>query len=166
MFYCKSIKLKKIIKPLHLIPLLLVILLASCSGGALFDQTAHIIKGHWYKDNPRKFEVTVPDSLTNYNFYLSVRHSTDYRYSNLYLFLQTRFPNGHITRDTLQLILADNAGRWLGKGWGSVKEDQILLKHNLRFPLKGTYDFTIWQAMRADTLKGIQDIGLRIVRTK
>lgn len=165
MFNSKSLILKKILKPFHIIPLLMVLLLASCSGGVLFDQSAPI-KGHWYKDNPRQFEVAVPDSLAVYNFYLNVRHSTDYRFSNLYLFLQTRFPNGHITRDTIQLILANNEGKWLGKGWGSVKEDDILLKHNLKFPLKGKYDFTIWQAMRADTLKGIQDIGLRIVKAK
>jgi gliding motility-associated lipoprotein GldH len=157
-------KLNKIVKPFNLIFVLLVMLLASCSGGVLFDQTADV-GGHWYKDNPKDFDVTVKDSLATYNFYLDVRHSTDYRYSNLYLFLQTRFPNGHLTRDTLQLILADNAGKWLGKGWGSVKEDQILLKHNLRFPLKGNYEFTIWQAMRADTLKGVRNIGLRIVRS-
>lgn len=156
-------KLKKIIKPSYVIPLLLMMLMASCTEGVLFDQTAQI-GGHWYKDNPRVFEVTVPDTLTGYNFYLNVRNSTDYQYSNLYLFLQTRFPNGHITRDTLQLILANNAGKWLGKGWGSVKENQILLKRNLRFPLTGKYKFKIWQGMRADTLKGIADIGLRIVR--
>lgn len=157
-------KVKRIIKPLNLIPVLMVMLLVSCSGGVLFDQTANV-DGHWYKDNPKDFEVTVPDSLTTYNFYLNVRHTTAYRYSNLYLFLQTRLPNGHITRDTLQLILANNAGKWLGKGWGSVKEDQILLKRNLRFPMKGNYEFTIWQAMRADTLKGVRNIGLRIVRS-
>ncbi len=157
-------KLKKIVKSIYLIPVLLAMLLVSCSEGVLFDQTAQV-NGHWYKDNPREFNVTVSDSLATYNFYLNVRHSTDYRYSNLYLFLQTRFPNGHLTRDTLQLILADNTGKWLGKGWGSVKEDQILLKHNLRFPLTGNYRFTLWQAMRADTLKGIRDVGLRIVRS-
>ncbi|MBE0649318.1 MAG: gliding motility lipoprotein GldH [Bacteroidales bacterium] len=156
--------MKRIIKPLNVIPVLLVMLLVSCSSGVLFDQTANV-DGHWYKDNPKDFEVMVPDSLTTYNFYLNVRHTRDYGYSNLYLFLQTRFPNGHITRDTLQLILANNAGKWLGKGWGSVKEDQILLKRNLRFPMKGNYEFTIWQAMRADTLKGVRNIGLRFVRS-
>lgn len=157
-------KLKKIFKPFNLVPVLLAMLLVSCSGGVIFDNSANV-NGHWYKDNPKEFEVMVPDSLATYNFYLNIRHTTEYRYSNLYLFLQTRFPNGHFTRDTLQLILANNEGRWLGKGWGSVKEDQIILRHNLRFPLKGGYKFTIWQAMRADTLKGIQDIGLRIERT-
>jgi len=157
-------KVKKTINPFYLIPVLLAILLVSCSHGVLLDQTTNV-NGHWFKDNPKEFDVTISDSLTTYNFYLNVRHTTDYRYSNLYLFLQTRFPNGNLTRDTLQLILANNEGKWLGKGWGSVKEDQILLKHNLRFPFKGNYKFTIWQAMRADTLKGIRDIGLRIERT-
>lgn len=158
-------KSKKIFKLCYLVPFLLVFLLDSCTNGVLFDQTRNV-DNHWYKDNPVVFKVNVPDSLNNYDFYVNIRHHTTYRYSNLYLFLQTRFPNGHITRDTIQIILANKEGEWLGKGWGSIKEDQILLKQNLRFPLKGNYEFSIWQAMRADTLKGIKDIGLRIVRAE
>jgi gliding motility-associated lipoprotein GldH len=81
----------------------------------------------------------------------------------LYLFLQTRFPNGNVSRDTLEIVLANAEGKWLGKGWGDIREDHVLLRKQLRFPLGGTYAFSVWQAMRQDTLKGIQDIGIQIV---
>jgi len=76
--------------------------------------------------------------------------------------MNTKFPNDNMSRDTLEFILADIEGKWLGKGWGSVKENSILISSDMRFPLAGTYEFKIQQAMRQDTLKGIKNIGIRI----
>ena len=71
----------------------------------------------------------------------------------------------HVTRDTIEFILADQTGRWLGKGWGNLKENDILLKSNLTFPLSGDYSFLVQHAMRKDTLHGISNIGLRIEKS-
>ncbi len=142
--------------------IVLVLLLGACRSNVLYDQSMPI-DGRWWKNKAEQFEATVQDSLQLYDFYLNVRHNTSYRYSNLYLFLQTRFPNGNISRDTIEIVLANAEGKWLGKGWGDVREDHVLLRKQLRFPLKGTYVFSIWQAMRQDTLYGIQDVGIQIV---
>lgn len=138
---------------------------SSCNRSTLFNQSTSL-DNLWYMNAPVVYDVDVQDTLQGYDFYVNLRHNDNYRYSNLYLFLQTEFPNHHATRDTLDLILADPSGKWLGKGWGKIKEDHILLKKNLRFPLKGNYQFSIWQGMRADTLKGIESIGLEIVKTQ
>ncbi len=143
-----------------LIPL--AFLLGSCNSNALLNKSVRV-DGQWYKDDAATFETIVKDSLQNFDFYLNVRHNVDYRYSNLYLFMQTLFPNGNSSRDTLEIVLATPGGKWLGKGWGDIREDHVLLRKNLRFPLKGKYRFSIWQAMRQDTLTGIQDIGIEIV---
>ncbi len=142
-----------------------IVLFSSCGSRALLDSTVKL-NNYWYKLDAAGFNTEVTDTVSNYNFYLNVRHSTHYRFSNLYLFLETRFPNGNSTRDTLELVLANAEGKWLGKGWGDLREDHILLKKNLRFPLKGPYRFMIWQAMRRDTLKGIYDVGIQIIRVK
>lgn len=142
--------------------IVLILLLGACRSNGLYDQSMRI-DGRWWKNQAEQFEVSVQDSLQPYDFYLNVRHNTSYRYSNLYLFLQTRFPNGNISRDTIEIVLANAEGKWLGKGWGDVREDHVLLRKQLRFPLKGTYVFSIWQAMRQDTLTGIQDVGIQIV---
>jgi len=142
--------------------IVLMLLLGACRSNGLYDQSMRI-DGRWWKNKAEQFEASVQDSLQLYDFYLNVRHNTSYRYSNLYLFLQTRFPNGNISRDTIEIVLANAEGKWLGKGWGDVREDHVLLRKQLRFPLKGTYVFSIWQAMRQDTLNGIQDVGIQIV---
>ncbi len=139
---------------------------AACSNNSLFFQTVEIPETGWYKDQAARFDVTVDDTLTGYDFYFIVRNDNSYRFSNLFVFLNTRLPNGNKTRDTIELVLADNYGKWLGKGWGAVKENKLLLKKSLRFPLKGKYEFFVQQAMRVDTLKGITDVGLQLTKSE
>lgn len=137
-------------------------ILHSCNLNGIYNESIAIDEKGWYKDDLARFEVAVDDTLQSYDFYINIRNTTEYRYSNLYIFLNTKFPNNNISRDTIEFVLADIEGRWLGKGWGAVKENSILLSRNMRFPLKGSYEFKIQQAMRVDTLNGISDLGIQI----
>jgi gliding motility-associated lipoprotein GldH len=144
--------------------IIMVGIFISCNSNTIFNQNVELPSQGWYKNNAVSFNINITDSLTNYDFGLSVRNTTNYRYSNLYVFLITEFPNGNISRDTIECILANKEGKWLGKGWGDIKENQISLKTGLRFPLNGNYRFLIQQAMRVDTLIGIHDVGLSLVK--
>ncbi len=136
-------------------------ILASC-GSKGFDQRVVIPEAKWDVENRVPIDVTVNDTLGIYAFGLVLRHMENYRYSNLFVFLHTTMPNGNITHDTIQCILATPEGRWVGKSSGSMRDVRLTLNPNLRFPLEGTYHFEIEQAMREPVLKGISDIGLFI----
>lgn len=140
----------------------LLLLLASCNDNVLFDENREIEEMSWSLTNLKSFTYQVEDTLTPCNFYLNIRHSEDYAFSNLYLFMRTDFPNGEAARDTMEFVLQDNDGKWKGSGAGTIRDNSILFKKNLRFPLKGEYKFTLEQAMRETDLKGISEIGLRI----
>ena len=127
-----------------------------------FDQRVVIPEAAWAVENRIPLDVTVNDTLGIYTFGLCLRHLENYRYSNLYIFLHTRMPNGNTTHDTIQCLLATPEGRWVGKSSGSMRDVKITLNPNLRFPLEGSYHFEIEQAMREPVLKGISDIGLFI----
>lgn len=147
------------------IPLVLITLVFySCNTNTVFNQSVTLPTDGWYKNNATAFNVNINDSIRTHEFKLNIRNTTNYRYSNLYVFLITELPNGNISHDTIECILADNNGKWLGKGWGNIKENNILLKSGLRFPLTGNYRFLVQQAMRVDTLTGINDIGLSIIK--
>ena len=141
-----------------------ILFLSSCGYHAVYDRNVSIKHSLWYKDEAAHFEIDIEDTLATYDFFINLRNSTDYRFNNLYLFMTTKFPNGNLTCDTIECVLADNEGKWLGKGWGHLKENEILLNQSMVFPLRGKYEFWIQQAMRADTLKGIANVGLRIVK--
>jgi len=144
--------------------LFLGLLLTSCGKKFLFDDVRTLPSEGWQKDQKERFVFTVLDTTNTFLFYLHVRNEIDYRYSNLYVFMETQFPNGNITRDTLECILAEPSGKWTGKGYGRLKENMILLNPTIKFPVKGAYTIDIEQAMRDENLEGITNIGIRIER--
>ena len=147
--------------------LLTTIVVSSCvDKDIIFDESVIIGNASWNNEDMPYFDVNVEDTLSNYAFYLNIRHLENYRYSNFYMFLHTTFPNGNMTHDTIECILAYPDGRWIGDGSGSMRNSKILLNKNLRFPLKGNYHFEIEQAMRDNILEGITDVGIRFEKLK
>lgn len=149
-------------KKITLIFATVAIMLSSCSNRMIYDESVVIPDAKWDNKVVPYFDVNVEDTVSIYSFALNVRHIENYRYSNLYIFLHTTFPNGNVTHDTIECTLAYPDGRWVGKGSGSMRSDRIVLNPNLRFPLGGSYHFEIEQAMRDEVLKGIADIGISI----
>jgi gliding motility-associated lipoprotein GldH len=147
----------------HFSVLLCLFLLAACGNNAFYEDNQHIPSESWKQHDTLFFKVEVADTMHFYDFYLNVRNRTDYRYRNLYLFITTKFPGGGIARDTVECVLAAPDGKWFGKGMGRIKDCRILFKPGVRFPHGGTYLIGIEQAMREKELKGISDIGIRIM---
>ena len=134
---------------------------ASCTDTS-FNKRTIIPEAEWRQEEKVGFDVDVDDTINGYVFGLELRHLENYRYSNLFVFLHTRMPNGNLTHDTIECTLATPEGRWIGKSSGSMRDLRIPLNESLRFPLIGHYHFEIEQAMREPVLKGISDIGLFI----
>lgn len=139
----------------------IIITLLSCDKLRYYEKNLPIKNGVWNINEKPFFEVEVKDTVQRFNFYINLRNNSSYEYSNIYMFLNTYFPNGQQARDTIECILADPRGYWLGKGT-EIIEHQILFKRAVRFPIPGTYRFEFEQAMRKDNLEDILDIGLRI----
>jgi gliding motility-associated lipoprotein GldH len=139
-----------------------VILVSACDSKRFYEENKPLVKGIWKTEDKARFDVQISDTLTRYNFFLNVRNSTDYPYSNLYLFIHTTNPSGKKAQDTLECQLADYQGKWFGSGFGSIKFNRFLIQKGISFRQKGRYSFEIEQAMRAKELKGIMDIGIRI----
>jgi len=138
-----------------------LVLLSACDKNRIFEENKSL-SGGWKWNEPVEFAVSIPDTLTPVNAFINIRNTSAYRYANIYLFLTTTFPNGKQSKDTLNCLLADERGKWLGKGAGDLLDNQIPIKHNVYFNQKGTYKFKLEQAMRVDPLEGITDVGLRI----
>ena len=141
--------------------LILLMMMTSCTTDS-FDKRTVIPEAEWRQENRVAFDVDINDTISPYEFGIGLRHLENYRYSNLFVFLHTRMPNGNITHDTIECTLATPEGHWIGKSSGSMRDLTIPLNENLLFPLSGTYHFEIEQAMREPVLKGISDIGLYI----
>lgn len=136
--------------------------ITSCDKNGVFEENINTQKNTWNMSDIAKFGVTISDTLTSHNIYINIRNTTDYPNSNLYLFITTIAPTGATQLDTLECYVADEYGKWLGKGFGHIRDNRIPYKQNIRFPSKGNYRFEIQQAMRTEQLKGITSVGLRV----
>lgn len=141
---------------------ILMLVLTSCSDSTIFDEAVKLDHQGWNAADKPAFGIVVTDTTSTYSVAMHIRNHVDYRYSNLYVFMQTRFPNGNLTRDTIECILADPSGKWYGKGSGQFRDHLIVLNPAIRFPLSGTYQIELEQAMRAEPLQDIHAIGLQI----
>lgn len=163
-----SIKNKSFIpfkKQVFFSSMLLMLSLYSCHQNTLFEKNITIYNALWNKFEIISFDVNIEDTAAKYNFFINVRNKTDYDFANLYLFMNTKYPSGDISRDTIECTLADNNGKWFGKGWGKYRFLSLPLGNHIKFPQKGLYTFSFEQAMRTDTLHNIADIGIRIEKS-
>jgi len=138
--------------------------LHSCSANVVFESNEVLPSKGWKQDHEIVFEVEISDTLNLHDMYVNVRNTTDYEFSNLYLFLDIFFPGGTVLRDTLECILAEKSGKWTGSGFGKIKSNRFLFRTDVWFPETGKYQFVFQQAMRTDNLEGISDVGICIER--
>ncbi len=136
--------------------------LAACSNPVVFEEVATLPSSGWAAGDTLGFTIPIADTAQVCNVLLHVRNTKNYSYSNLWVFVTTHAPNGHTQRDTLELILADASGRWLGKGTRSINTQLITYMNRVKFPVSGIYTLTVEQAMRDTLLKNITDFGFRI----
>jgi gliding motility-associated lipoprotein GldH len=139
-----------------------VVLLAACDKSRVFEKNIKIPNYEWDANNVLRFEVPINDTVADYNMYFNIRQSSGYSFSNLYLFFTVHSPAGTAERDTVEIKLADETGKWLGDGLGDIWDNKVLFRKNFRFPVSGNYIFEMEQAMRVNPLSYIMDAGIRI----
>ena len=140
----------------------IILFFGSCDSKRFYEENKSIEKSVWHSSNKVMFNIMINDISSSYSFFLNIRNTGDYPFSNLFLFMKTTYPDGRITRDTIECTLADNEGKWLGSGVSDIKFNRLLFHKGVRFPQKGNYGFELVQGMRISDVKGISDIGIRL----
>ena len=139
-----------------------LILFSSCSYDNLFDSYIDLPAEGWRSDVIYDFEVEIDAAQgVSYDYLIGLRNNNDYLYANIFFFAQMEGPDGVIYRDTLQYLLAEPNGKWLGSGVGEIKHNLFKYKET-QLLQSGFYRFRLSHGMRDDLLVGIEDVGLRI----
>ncbi len=143
----------------------------SCQQNKTFD-TYTSIPDSWDKQQTIRYDFIAPDTINPYNLFIKLRTTSAYKFSNLFLIVELDYPNGKVTKDTLEFLMAKPNGELLGSGFTSVKEHKLWFKgYNQPFVFseEGNYKIQIQQAMRhrgepngVAQLEGIIDVGFSI----
>jgi gliding motility-associated lipoprotein GldH len=141
----------------------------SCTEHLVYADYQATDNGKWHRGQAMEFRFSQLDSTRAYNMFITLRSDGQYPYSNLFLIAEMTGPDGASRRDTLEYLMADAEGKWLGTGYGSVKENKLWYRENIVFPDSGVYTVTVSHAMRKngsvegiDQLPGVLDVGLQI----
>ncbi len=116
-----------------------------------------ISAGGWPYGDTLRFNADRADSAAVSGVALAVRHTDSYAYSNLWLEVAYTHADSTVA-DTFNLVLADEFGRWHGKGSGVTFQftDTVALS---RRPDTASV-IVVRHIMRVDTLQGIEQVGI------
>ncbi len=153
---------RKNLKIKLLLPVLLAIVAFSCTNNEIYFKYKNIPLQGWNKDSICTFEIPVTNTSVNYDVYIKIRNRGEYPHQNLWLFITKITPDSVVSKDTINFYLADQRGKWIGSGVGSVFEMPVIYQQNYHFPKVGKYTFEIAQGMRDSILIGINDVGMMV----
>lgn len=118
----------------------------------------------WQREDTLFFRVEVPDSLTYYKFSVEIRNNNNYPYQNLPLSICYSSPDAiALPADTLQLTLANPEGIWKGDGIGGLYQSAFPAG-SIRIGRPGIYLFKVIYTLPDESLQGINDIGLKLLK--
>ncbi len=140
----------------------IVLLITACGKKPVFTDYQSVKTETWHYKQALVFHANINDTINTHDIVLHVRNSTNYPYQNFWMFIESTSPSGINQTDTIECILADNMGKWLGHGFTSVREVSVMYLENIRFPEIGEYSFSIAHGMRQPNLTGIESIGMTI----
>ena len=145
---------------------IVALFLTSCHDNRVFDNYKAIPASGWEKNSPVVFSFDITSTSQQHNLYLNVRYRIEYKYSNLWLFVEITAPDGTVKDDIVEITLADTTGKWLGEGFGGLKTMVNTFRKGETFNRIGVYTVKIQQSMSEDNLKGINDIGFMIEKAE
>jgi len=133
-----------------------------CNTNNLTDLNVEMPKRNWSYVNKVKAEVDIKDNKKPYTLYFKLRHTADYRYSNIFVLLHIKAPGQKKQTRRFEFKLAESDGQWLGSGSGNLFTYKFVMLSNYQFPVNGKYSIEIEQNMRDNPLKEVSDAGLSV----
>ena len=146
--------------------LTMLFFITACSKNVVYSKYQTFKEDGWHTKDKAVFDVEITDTQALNNISLMVRHQDAYPYSNLFLFVTTKYPDGKVLTDTMEVVLSNHKGEWQGSGAGDIFDFKVPIKKNVRFPFAGKYQFIFEQGMRVDPLPMIMDFGFEIEKSK
>jgi gliding motility-associated lipoprotein GldH len=137
----------------------------SCLPTNQYHKRFYLTNQQWAYADTKDFTISVTDTSAKYNLSFLMQHSTLYSNSNIWMKLATKYPNGKIDTQKIEVPLAMPDGKWLGRKANDLVEHTMAITPNagtISFSEKGDYTFTLMQDMRMNPMQHIVYVGLQL----
>jgi len=142
--------------------------LSGCLPAPYYQKEEAVPQDAWAYSFKPSFEFNITDTTVGYQPYFLIRHTQAYPYSNLWVLLYIKTPGDSLIKvERVNVPLAENTGKWLGRGMGEIYEQRLPMNlgDSVNFNRKGTYTISLEQNMRINPLPEILNVGIRIEKT-
>ena len=143
----------------------LVTFLFSCDDASFYTKSYSFNNNTWERRVKPKFIVEIKDTKHIYDFIVTLRTSTSYKYNNLWIFLNTTPPNGLSVREPFEIKTCYPDGSWIGKKTGSIVEHTLIFKRR-KVPSRGKYKFILEQGITEKLIDEVVDISFEVKLVK
>ena len=145
--------------------LLFIICLESCS--APYHLEFIEFSDGWKNTEPVEFNFK--GDLNSKNISLILRHNNDYDYANIFLITELNSTHSLTQTDTLEFLLSNPSGQWLGDKKLTLIEHKLPYKQSIILAKDSLYSLKVRSSMRLNdhvrpiaNLEGIIGLGLLI----
>ncbi len=145
---------------------LAISLFTSCQTKQLYEQATTYADHKWASRQPNEYQFAISDSAAAYKVYFVIRHHNAYHYKNIWIQLNTIAPNDSVTKQSVNLNLADDEKGWLGTGMDDIYDQRIPISSDTVHFKKGLYKFVLQHTMREDPLENVLSTGIRVEKIK
>ena len=136
-----------------------ILLLTACGNRTVFREYREMENVSWNRFDIQFFEVPVHHGEV-LDFYLFLRHHTNYPYDHLDVNVTFYSPGGEMRSADYHFKLKDKNGNWKADGMGELWDIELPVQQNLRFSKNGTCKVRIENKMTKLETPGIIEIGL------
>lgn len=143
-----------------------ILFFASCETKQLFEQSTVYPNHNWATNQANEYQFTITDTSAAYKVFFVIRHHNAYHYKNIWIQLNTTAPNDSVTKQSINLNLADDEKGWLGTGMDDIYDQRIPVTNDPVHFKKGVYKFALSHTMREDPLENILSTGIRVEKVK
>lgn len=145
-----------------LITLIVIVSFSSCKTKQLYEQSTIYPNHKWNGLQANEYKFSITDSNAAYKVYFVIRHHNAYHYKNIWIQLSTVAPNDSVTKQSVNLNLADDEKGWLGTGMDDIYDQRIPISTDTVHFKKGVYKFILQHTMREDPLENVMSTGIRV----
>lgn len=136
-------------------------MLFSCTKAPLFQKSYSFKNNTWEQAVKPKFAVEIKDTTQSYDVVLTIRTTTSYAYNNIWIYLNSKTPDGKTVREPFEIKITNPDGTWTGKKSGTIVENQLLFVRR-KMPQRGKYIFAVEQAVSQENLSEVLDVGMTV----
>lgn len=140
------------------------LILFSCNNKEVYSTELNCGNEQWDMKNPLKAQFMIDDTTKLYDIGISLTHTDEYPFQNIYLRIVDDFTGKSIV-DTININLSNEYGKWIGKGTNE-KKIQTLLRKSFKFNKNGKYNIKIEQFTRNSILKDIRKIEFSVLESE